>query len=432
MPFYLGTHYFNPAKKVFWDYKKENNPHLMLIGQSGSGKTYLLRKILKHLDKRGIKTFVIDFHGDLHIENDQTFEFTTINPEYGIGVFEFDTDPKSGGIYNRIEELIKIFENSFFNSMSPLRKAALKKLFTDVYMQKGYDPNNPQTWNKPIENLPTLEDVLNLIDNIKEYLSQIKNNYILNSPALLKMNELLKSSIEIDNKNELVAKAEVLFDEYIKELKNISPNEINHIKAIEKKLGIRDFDFYTKKNMLGAIEGIEVYIKAMVDSKIFSKHNPVPDRNKNIYRFNLQYLNDEIMLFVANLIIQRIFTKLRKSYNPNKPSSLKVYILIDESKLVIPNKSKNDDFHYINRIVSEARKFGLGVILASQRTAHYSEEMLANIATKIMLKVADNEKPVAKKKLGIDDKKIFDQIASKEYGICYFKSSRENCVVKQF
>jgi DNA helicase HerA-like ATPase len=434
MGFFIGEHFSNPAKKVFWNYKQEPNPHLMIIGQSGSGKTHLLRKILKHFNKHRIKTFVIDFHGDLHIEEDETFEYTTINPQYGIGLFEFDTNPKSGGIYNRVDELIKIFENSFFSSMSALRVAVLKKLFIDCYKRKGYDPNNPETWKKPLSELPTIDDVLELLKEIKEAANEYndKKRAVLHSVSLIELNNLLKiaATTPEDKREEFIAKAEDIFENmYLKDLKEI--REIDDISSIEKRLGIDDFEFYTKKNTESALDNLEVYLKAIKEANIFTKHNPVPSRDKNIYRFNLKHLNDNLMLFVANLIIQRIFTKLRIAYEykQNHTNDIKFYIVIDESKLVIPNKEKNNDFHYINRIVSEARKFGLGIILASQRTQHYSEEMLSNIATKIVLRVADNEKPVAKKKLGIKENKVFEILSSKPYGLAFVKTTKENAIV---
>lgn len=435
MGFFIGEYFSNPVKKVFWNYDKEPNPHLMIIGQSGSGKTFLLRKILKHLHNKRIKTFVIDFHGDLHVEKDETFEYTTINPQYGIGLFEFDTNPKSGGIYNRVDELIKIFENSFFASMSPLRKAVLKKLFIDTYKLKGYDPKNPNTWKKSLSNIPSIDDVLYLLGGIKDALKEVKDKKrdVFYSASLIELNNLLREAVEAekDKREELIAMAENIFEKkYLKDLQEIE--EVDDIKAIEKRLKIEDFEFYLKKNTEKALDSIEVYLKAIKESNIFSQHSPVPSKEKNIYRFNLKYLNDSLMLFVANLIIQRIFTKLRMAYEYKQQEEINVkyFIVIDESKLVIPNKEKNNDFHYINRIVSEARKFGLGIILASQRTQHYSEEMLSNISTKIVLRVADNEKPVVKKKIGVDDNRVFDILSSKPFGYAFVKTTKEKAIVK--
>jgi len=237
--------------------------------------------------------------------------------------------------------------------------------------------------------------------------------------------ELLQNKNAYENKDELLKKADEIYEMYKKEL-------LQEEESIEEKLGIKDFSFYTKKNVLSSLESIEIYINSMIESKIFSKSNPILQKEKNVFRFNLKYLEDDLMLFIANLIIQRIFTKLRMRYEYKQGSSnnINTFIVIDESKLILPNKEKNNDLHYINRIVSEARKFGLGVILASQRIAHYSQEMLSNISTKIILNTDESEQPIVKKKLGIKDDKIFEQIKSKDYGIAFIKSNFIDEVVK--
>jgi DNA helicase HerA-like ATPase len=425
----IGHNLFIPSKEVYWDYRKEQNPHLMIVGKSGSGKTYLLRNILRHfaLNERRIHVFVIDFHGDLEIDEAQTIEYNKndINSA-GIGVFEFDYYSKAGGIYNRVDELVKIFENSFFPQMSPLRKALLKKLLLDVYIRKGYDPDNKSTWDKSLENLPTLEDLSEFIKEIIEILKDLKQNKqeANYSIAVAHFKELLRHKSNYNNEKELLERADEIYDMYKQEL-------LSDEVSIEEKLGIKDFSFYTKKNVLQALESIEIYINSMIESKIFSKANPTFEKGKNVFRFNLKYLEDDLMLFIANLIIQRIFTKLRMRYEYKQNTNVDVntYIVIDESKLILPNKERNNDLHYVNRIVSEARKFGLGVILASQRMAHYSQEMLSNISTKVILNTDESEQPVVKKKMGIKDDKIFEQIKSKQYGIAYVKSNHIDEVV---
>ncbi len=428
----LGHNLFIPSKEIVWDYRKEQNPHLMVIGKSGSGKTYLLRKILNHFamnEKGRINVFVIDFHGDLEIEECQTIEYNKNDASSsGIGVFEFDYYSKAGGIYNRVDELVKIFENSFFPQMSPLRKALLKKLLLDVYIQKGYDPEDKSTWNKPLSELPSLEDLGNLISKIVAILQDMKKNKgtegVYYSVAIEQFKMLMNKKADF-TEDELKQKADEIYELYKKEL-------IEGEESIEEKLGIKDFKFYTKKNVLSGLESIEIYINAMIESKIFSKSNPSFEKGKNVFRFNLKYLEDDLMLFIANLIIQRIFTKLRMRYEYKKGENtdINTYILIDESKLILPNKEKNNDLHYINRIVSEARKFGLGIVLASQRIAHYSQEMLSNMSTKIVLNTDESEQPIVKRKLAIKEDKIFTQIKSKPYGIAYVKSNVIDEVVK--
>jgi hypothetical protein len=54
----------------------------------------------------------------------------------------------------------------------------------------------------------------------------------------------------------------------------------------------------------------------------------------------------------------------------------------------------------------------LGVVLVSQRISHYSEEMLSNISTRVLLRINENDIRFAKNKLGIKDDRVFSQLDS--------------------
>ena len=49
---------------VYWEPLKEHNPHLLISGCSGSGKTVTLRTISSELKKEGVPILVFDFHND--------------------------------------------------------------------------------------------------------------------------------------------------------------------------------------------------------------------------------------------------------------------------------------------------------------------------------------------------------------------------------
>jgi DNA helicase HerA-like ATPase len=136
----------------------------MICGQSGTGKTRLLKKVIRYLGSNQCNIFVIDFHGDIETPFEEIFEFTTINSLYGMSIFEFDAhNTKSGGIYPRIQEIIQTFKKSFMPSMGAMQEAVLKQLIIDVYRSKGYEPDNPNTWQQDDESLPTLDNMMSLM-----------------------------------------------------------------------------------------------------------------------------------------------------------------------------------------------------------------------------------------------------------------------------
>jgi type IV secretory pathway VirB4 component len=58
----IGTANNNP---VYWKPNECHNPHLILAGATGSGKTYTIREILSAFMAQGVNFTVIDKHGDM-------------------------------------------------------------------------------------------------------------------------------------------------------------------------------------------------------------------------------------------------------------------------------------------------------------------------------------------------------------------------------
>ena len=52
-------------------------------------------------------------------------------------------------------------------------------------------------------------------------------------------------------------------------------------------------------------------------------------------------------------------------------------------------RGKDDPLGIINRLASEARKYGVGLLLASQDLDHFSRDILNNVATKLVLMHAE-------------------------------------------
>ncbi|MBS3055823.1 MAG: DUF853 family protein [Candidatus Aenigmarchaeota archaeon] len=76
---YLGE---SNEGSVSWIPKNEKNPHLLVVGTSGSGKTVTLRSLVYELGKSGIPSLIVDFHNDFDdlAESILDFKNITINP----------------------------------------------------------------------------------------------------------------------------------------------------------------------------------------------------------------------------------------------------------------------------------------------------------------------------------------------------------------
>jgi DNA helicase HerA-like ATPase len=107
----LGQEFFsirnNAPKDVIIDYTKVVNPHMIIVGPSGVGKTYNLRNIIKSLINSNSNTrfHILDVHGDIDIENNSTVKFSETT-NYGLQPLKLSSDPDFGGVRKRIRSFI--------------------------------------------------------------------------------------------------------------------------------------------------------------------------------------------------------------------------------------------------------------------------------------------------------------------------------------
>ncbi|MGI8907414.1 MAG: ATP-binding protein [Candidatus Sumerlaeaceae bacterium] len=89
------------------------------------------------------------------------------------------------------------------------------------------------------------------------------------------------------------------------------------------------------------------------------------------------------------------------------PSKLRGFIVLDEA-----HKLRIDHSSPVERILREGRKFGVGLLIASQQPKDFSEVAFANTATKLLFQLGANTLPVLKKMIssageGIPDSDFF-------------------------
>ncbi len=79
---------------VIWDSKKVINAHMLLVGKSGTGKTFTLKKIIDQLKTQSLNNIrirIIDVHGDIDIEGSSSVKFSESSP-YGFNPLAINPD----------------------------------------------------------------------------------------------------------------------------------------------------------------------------------------------------------------------------------------------------------------------------------------------------------------------------------------------------
>jgi DNA helicase HerA-like ATPase len=103
-------------------------------------------------------------------------------------------------------------------------------------------------------------------------------------------------------------------------------------------------------------------------------------------------------MFVENLL-ERIF---QKAVARGETREITDVIIIDEA----PKYMVDDTGHIICRIINEARKFGISLILVAQSPTQYPEQILAGVGCKIILGLDPMYHRMAANKLALDQKYI--------------------------
>lgn len=152
-----------------------------------------------------------------------------------------------------------------------------------------------------------------------------------------------------------------------------------------------------RKSQRASIEGCLAAVQHLFDHPIFRRpaHISVDDFLSQSMRLDLSKLPDAIRFVATETLLRKLFRVLRlRGPIPVQPSDdrerFRLFVIIDEAKILSlggGDRDKSDNI--LNELITEARKFGLGMILASQMSDHFSEEVRANAATWLVLKPMD-------------------------------------------
>jgi hypothetical protein len=144
-----------------------------------------------------------------------------------------------------------------------------------------------------------------------------------------------------------------------------------------------------------AVKGLFDRIEALERSGIFKGTPPLYDTGIPVKRYDIRDLSDPEQVLFVDVLLEHIFAIAKARGEADGPDT---FILLDEAhKFVV-----DDGDHIINRIVKEARKFGIGIILASQAFVHFSDDLLMSSGLKVVLGCPEMYREPMRRKLGLD------------------------------
>ncbi len=138
---------------VYWTPKKEKNPHFMVVGTSGSGKTETLKAIVHELNTARVPSLIIDFHQDFEDVAESILDFSnvTINP------LEYGAETPETVMYKVSHILKKIFH------LGVQQEGVLQNA-----IQRAYEQNDIDIRSREQKKTPTFDDVKSVLENMLE------------------------------------------------------------------------------------------------------------------------------------------------------------------------------------------------------------------------------------------------------------------------
>jgi hypothetical protein len=387
---------------LVWDSSAIVNGHVLLVGASGTGKTFRLRHFMDAAMRQNprVRFHVIDVHGDLRIPGAEVVEFSE-SKDYGLNPLAISADPDFGGVRKRIRAFISTL-NRTSRRLGTKQEAVLANLLSDLYHSRGFRPEAPGTWREsPDRKMPTLGDLCRFTRFKLE-------GMIIGAGS--------KATVRLEAVNREAAKLGKAWVEAKREERGAGKGATReegqaalekakaaakeayaeYIDAIETGREIGDLIKYNSRDV---IQSVYERLSTLESSGVFKPNRPPFTEGSSVRVYGLKALSaDEQRIFVDILLEDLFFEARRRGERP----STETFIVIDEAHKFV---SEEDD-HILNVIVKEARKFGVGLVLASQSLTHFPDDVVANTATKIILGIDEMFHEAMARKIRIDPKQI--------------------------
>jgi len=391
-PIHIGKSWIT-NEPVYWDFAGASHPSMLILGKSGVGKTYSLKKLTAALCRRGLAVHVFDSHGDLDSPELETFNFGYTSP-YGVNPFSVDPNRDFGGPKSTITSITALLSSQHKN-MGQLQVAMLSHLSERLYEKNGFDLKDPGTWHSKAFGI---HDLINEIEgDILHYKTTVKKSLIDKvmglSERMRKLDKLLSSEEVLTNFESEKYNSE--YDDCSREWEDAvaksSPQDFGSVLD-------RIRSGFSEKGM----QSILLILRELASTGIFDGQEPMPSGKS--MRYVVRGLASLHQVLLIETILQRIFGyHARNMKDLNGPPH--TFIIIDEVKLMTGPAFK-DPMHIINRIMTEARKYGIAVIFVGQNITHLPPDALQNFGTTMVLPVHKMSASAINKAYGIDEATI--------------------------
>jgi DNA phosphorothioation-dependent restriction protein DptH len=312
-------------EEVFWNPSPANgaaNPHMLILGESGFGKTYAICCLLTELAQQKTPSIVFDYGQGFAVESlprqfgeyakpielQASREGVAINP---LQLFHANLH----GPVNVAQRVADTFQR-VYSQIGVQQHAILRQAVLDVMIDAGIMPGSRTSWNH-------------------------------SPPAFASLQEKLQTYAENPSHPQ----------------RRIASSVASHISTM--------FVFNTFQD-----NGLSIDWQAMLES------------GGRVFVIQLKGLEHSLERAVTEFLLWNL-TGFIESVGPGPR---RCFVVLDEAhKLALVPGSPAE------KLLREGRKFGLGLILASQQPEDFSSVAFANTATKMVFQVGDEKSVVSRR-----------------------------------
>jgi len=425
---------------VQWDSQLAVNGHVLLVGMSGAGKTYTLKKMISQIratcGAKPPRVHVFDVHGDIDIVGASEVMFSE-QTAWGMNPLRVNPDPHYGGVRKRVQGFLSTM-NRVMRQLGPKQEAALRNILVDVYAHHGFKIDDPASWQVDEEAAHLLSDgsdnrlyidvpraekdeakalgarwkgdpifcwwvpagdyeggitrwppkvIARTHPSVNDALRMAKN---LLQQSFLGTGMVAVTNLEIANRA-AAAYQRKLLEALKRGEKAFEDEKLQADLDKAKAKAIDSFSEYAQSIVTGRELGMVMkydstdVLKSVVDRLenlnaigIFKAGQPPFDPENPVWRYNIKALSmEERKLFVL-FRLQELF---EAAVARGPQAEITEVLIIDESHIF----ADDDPDNILNTISKEARKFGLALVCASQSPTHFPDDFIASVATKVIL-----------------------------------------------
>ena len=406
----IGKSIIFPDYEVKIDIDKFFGSHSAVLGNTGSGKSCTIASMLQTLYKleNNSATGSTFIFFDVNGEYKQAFENLKDNKDIQVTNFSIDTEATNEKFqlphwFLNIDEWALLLKASEKSQLPILRNAlGFTQNLSQEIISHIYACNIMYVYEHWESSVTKRQRIISLIDKSKIAIDYSKLDAKFgNFPTKqeednfkISVKNHIKEDVNIDLKFnsdyfdfkdlEQALENAILYEEYHgnKQIRDYCSSMITRFKSIKER---EDFKFLTTTQN---DKNIDEYICSLLG---IEKQEDNAIKKKQVIIIDLNSANDETVEVISCVISRLIFEKLKTAKNRNQ---FPINLVLEEAHRYISTESGKifgDANRIFERIAKEGRKYGMFLLVSSQRPSELSRTVLSQCSNFIVHRIQNPE-----------------------------------------